>query len=74
MLRRTCFLHTVGYVGHVVHSDASRARNVDVQFSVLGWTLCGFHEKRTGTSYAELMFFHPVGGVGHIVQSTESGA
>jgi hypothetical protein len=27
-------------------------------FFMLGWTLCGFHKKHSGTCYAELVFFH----------------
>jgi hypothetical protein len=29
-------------------------------FFMLGWDLYGFHKKRTGTRYAELVFFHPM--------------
>jgi hypothetical protein len=29
------FLFLVGYVGHVVHCGASRARNIDAQFFML---------------------------------------
>jgi hypothetical protein len=28
-----------------------------------------FHNKRAGTSYAELVVLHPVGSAGHIVQN-----
>jgi hypothetical protein len=30
------FLHLVGYAGHVVHSGASEARNVEALFFVVG--------------------------------------
>jgi hypothetical protein len=50
----------VGSAGHVVHSDASRSRNVNALFFLLGWVWDGFNKKRIGTSYAELVFLHPV--------------
>jgi hypothetical protein len=50
------FLHPVGYAGHVVHSGASGARNIDTLFFMLVCDLYGFHKKRVGTCYAKLLF------------------
>jgi hypothetical protein len=60
-------------VGHIVHSDASRLRNVDALFFMLKWGQCSFHKKRTGTRYTELEFLHPVGSAGHVVHSSAYG-
>jgi hypothetical protein len=54
------FLQPVGSTGHVVHSCASRARNVNALFFMLKWARCGLHKKSVGTHYAELVFLHPM--------------
>jgi hypothetical protein len=63
------FLHPVGYAGHVVHSGAFGARNVDALFFIIGWDRYGFDEGRTEAPYDELAFLHPVVSGGHVVHS-----
>jgi hypothetical protein len=67
------FLHLVGSVGHVVHSDVSRTRNIDALFFMLGWDRCCFYKKCTGTCYVELVFLHQVAYPGHVVHAGASG-
>jgi hypothetical protein len=63
----------MGLIGHVVHSGASRPRNVDALFFMLVWDRYRFDKKRVGTRYTELVFLHPVRSVGHVMHSGVPG-
>jgi hypothetical protein len=62
----------VRFAGHVVHSGASGARNIDALFFILGCDRYGFVRKHAGSRYAKHVFSH-LGYVGHIVHSVASG-
>jgi hypothetical protein len=66
------FLHLVGSAGDVVHSGASRARNVNTLFSMLGSVWCRSHKKCIGTHPTDLMFLNLVGAMDHVVHSSVS--
>jgi hypothetical protein len=68
------FLDPVGSAGHIVHSDASEAQNVEALFFMLGRDQYGFDQIFIGTRYAELLFLHLVGSAGHVVHSSASGS
>jgi hypothetical protein len=68
-LLRTCVFASGEFTGQLVHSCSFGLRNINALFFLLGWDQCGFHKKRTGTHYAELLFFHPVGSACHVVNS-----
>jgi hypothetical protein len=63
----------MGYVGHVVYSVVSAARNIYALFFMPGWDRYVFDKKCVGTRYAKLVFLHPVGSVGHVVHFGASG-
>jgi hypothetical protein len=49
-------LHPVVYAGHVVHSGASEARNVDALFLMLVWDWCKFNKNARGHVMPNLCF------------------
>jgi hypothetical protein len=66
------FLHLVGYVGHIVHSNASGSQNIDALFFMLGWDQYGYDKKHSRTHYVKLMFLYPVGSSGRVEHSIVS--
>jgi hypothetical protein len=60
MLCQICVFHPLGSAGHVVHSSAFGAQNINALFFMLWWARGGFHKKRAGTRYAKLLFLHLV--------------
>jgi hypothetical protein len=68
------FLHMVGYVGNVIHSGVSEARNVRTLFFMLRCERYGFHKNRARTYYAKLVFLHPMEYAGHVMHFGASRA
>jgi hypothetical protein len=68
------FSHPVGSVGHVVHSGASRVRNVDALFFMLQWDRYWFDKNASRHVVPILFFLHLVGSVSHVVHFGASGS
>jgi hypothetical protein len=64
----------VGSTGHIVHSGASTARNVDTLFFMPVWDRYRLHKKYAMTCYAELLLLQPVVSADYIVHSGAFGA
>jgi hypothetical protein len=72
------FLHSVGFMGHVVHSGASEARNIDVLFfmhgvgpALIARKVCWNTLHQTSTEY---MVLHLMGYAGHVGHCSVFGA
>jgi hypothetical protein len=57
-----------------VHFGVSGVQNVVTLFFMLLGDQCGFHKKRIGKRYAELVFLHLMASMGHIVHIGVPGA
>jgi hypothetical protein len=54
-----CFLHTVGSMGHAVHSGVSKAQHVDALFFMLGWDCTDSTQSFPGQVTLNLCFCVP---------------
>jgi hypothetical protein len=63
------FLHRVGSVSHVVHSVASKARNINALFSSSGGTESDSRKSVGDMLCRTCVFLHPMGFAGHVVHS-----
>jgi hypothetical protein len=68
------FLHPVGCAGHVVHSVASGAQNVDALLFIFQWDRFRLNKKRVETRYTKLVFWLLVVYAGHVVDFVVFGA
>jgi hypothetical protein len=68
------FLHLAGSVGHIVHSVASGAQNINAPFSCSGGTKLDSTKSALEHVTPNLCFLHPVGFAGYVVHSDVSGA
>jgi hypothetical protein len=57
---------------HIMHSSASRPKNVNTLLFKHWWDWYGFNKMRTGTCYTKLVFLNPVGYMVHVVHSDAS--